>query len=297
MSNDERFDGFFLQIAQQQQNGIDGLLDAFLGFLRRKTDFFTGASEDQISQLILKKVQQHKAIHLKTQALKQQQQQAAKEKAAKEQAAKEKTGKTEKDTKEKATTTTSTSAASSSNMTDDFDGDSVQTPNSGNGGTGPGYEWTQTLAELEIVVKLPEGTAGRMINVDVKKQSIKVVLKAGGKILLQGKLFKPCQWDEITWTVVDRKELHITLPKINKMEWWHCVVDGHPKIDTQKVEPENSQLSDLDGETRATVEKMMYDQQRKAAGLPTSEEQKKQDIIQNFMKEHPEMDFSQAKIM
>lgn len=161
------------------------------------------------------------------------------------------------------------------------------------------YKWTQTIGELDLTFSVPGALKSRDLIVDIKKLSLVAGIK-GQEPVVKGDLPHAVHVDDSTWTLSANadgsKTVEIHLDKVNKMEWWAHVVTSAPPIDVTKIQPESSKLSELDGETRGMVEKMMYDQRQKDAGLPTSDDQRKLDILNKFQQQHPEMNFSKAKI-
>lgn len=160
------------------------------------------------------------------------------------------------------------------------------------------YRWTQTIKDVDVTVAVDAKYKGRDLDVHLARTRLRVAIK-GQAPIIEGDLPHPIHVDDSTWTletVPGGKEISLHLDKVNQMEWWAHVVTTAPKIDTSKIQPENSNLGDLDGETRGMVEKMMFDQRQKEMGKPTSDEQKKLDILQKFQEQHPEMDFSNAKM-
>ena len=322
--DDDRFDGLYMNVAQTA-HGIEPLLDTVFSFLRRKTDFFAGppgsqnGTEDAIRK-VNEVLQKHAQLYQKENEKNKPKQKKSAPSPAKEPKKPKKqeeepviemgndggfdvssTPEPVKESKVEEAASPKTPDTKKAETGNDEKKNDGEAPPVGNGGTVEGkYVWTQILSELCVTVPLPDNTRGRDLNVTISKKHLKVGLKqpnaAGTKWLVDADLTKTVIMDDSFWTVEDGNRLVINLQKSNAMEWWDSVCVGDPKINIQKIQPESSSLSDLDGETRKTVEKMMFDQRQKAMGLPTSEEQKKHDMLEKFKAQHPELDFSNAKI-
>ena len=317
------------------ENAIDMMLDLYFSFLRRKTDFFSQGEKCEAAvkeaferqRSIVAKSAEGKARAAAQKAAKE----AAEREVAKQREAAELAKQYEEDEKRRARVKQAElerkmaeSTAKIQEITDeeaekikktkdddDTDPDEVDLtkkddedfdkltpgtmkPNEGNGGEAEHYTWQQTLQDVDVRVRIPVGTTSKQVICEFKKTKWVFGLK-GQPPMIDGELYGEVQTDDCVWTMEDKTTVLVSFTKRSDMEWWDCVVKGDPKIDTKKVTPENSQLSDLDGETRSTVEKMMFDQHQKQKGLPTSDELQKQDMMKKFMDAHPEMDFTQCK--
>ncbi|CDJ68242.1 nuclear movement domain-containing protein, putative [Eimeria necatrix] len=322
-SMDTRFDGLFATVAEQA-GGIEPLFDYFFGFLCRKTDFFTvgrAACKEMLDKSFQKWTEkatekaererlerEKKQLHQRRQEEQQKQEQQRKQPVDLENRPKIEELTEDEEAlysqpadkgAEKSTQRNSSPAKTDQNAQQEEpagsdDEQSTRRPE-GNGGTTDKYRWTQTLESVDVYVPIGTGVRAAQCSVKITGSRLTVGLK-GQPPILDGEFSQKVHADDCMWTLEDQNTVHLSLEKVDRMRWWSCVLKGDPEIDTKTIVPENSKLSDLDPETRATVEKMMYDQQQKQRGLPTSDQQRQAEMLEKFKQSHPELDFSNAKI-
>lgn len=154
-------------------------------------------------------------------------------------------------------------------------------PASYNGAMRENYSWAQTIKEIDIQVHLdPRIKSSKDVKVKIEKQFLHVSIKEENnswKNIVNEKLAWIIKPDESTWSLFPSDHIHINLEKTME-RWWENLLINEEKIDLQNMNPEKP-MEDLDVESQAKLKQMMFDEHQKKLGLPTSEENKTNEIL------------------
>lgn len=171
------------------------------------------------------------------------------------------------------------------------------------------------------------GSRGKEFEVQLGPKILKVMHKA--TVLVEGTLAYAIKSDDSTWMLdsknnavggMRQQELCIHLQKQADNEWWAHILTKEPMLDTTKILPEASSLSDIkDPEMKSMVEKMMLEQRQKSIAQQQQQQQgmnlessvpsnsivngsqgidqaQKMALLDNFKKQNPHLDFSKANV-
>ena len=135
-----------------------------------------------------------------------------------------------------------------------------------NGGFTDRYVWSQTAYDLTFSVDLCKllnnvtDFSKKDIKVDLTNNDVKIFHK--NELVLNGSFLHPVKVETSTW-YKEQNKIILELDKYKIQEWWKCFFVGDTEIDTSKIVPATEYIGDLDQETRATIDKMMYEQKIK----------------------------------
>ncbi|KAF8786923.1 nudC domain-containing protein 3-like [Argiope bruennichi] len=168
----------------------------------------------------------------------------------------------------------------------------IMDPDSYNGACYDDYSWAQTIRDADIHIKVPANvTSGKQVRVNIQHAHVKVELMKNNEwsTLKEGDLSWRINVEESTWTLVPGEEIHICLQKIQE-RWWDSFFIGEPKINLRAIDP-SIPYEDLDQESQAKIEELMYNEHLKRLGKPTIQQSK----IQNILKDAWDRDGSPFK--
>ena len=114
--------------------------------------------------------------------------------------------------------------------------------------------------------------------------SVCIKLKGEPEPLLEGEFYDRIKVEDSFWSVEDDNYLMLNLDKAKEVIW-ATVLKGDREIDTKNVD-NAKRLDQFDLETQGHLQKVLYEQNRKFRGLPTTDEQKKIDLM-NKLKAMP----------
>lgn len=138
-----------------------------------------------------------------------------------------------------------------------------------NGSSFENYTWSQTIKDIDIILKVPEGTTSKNLKVAIDPKSLSVKLKADGSVLLEGELCHKCKHLDALWSL-DGIKLEMHLDKTSEV-WWDCLLTTEPRLDMSKIDCSRP-FDELSEEAQSKIEELTWNQDRKRLGLPTTQE-------------------------
>ena len=321
MSLESQLDDLLVNMTSQIGKGCPGLLDQVFGFLHRRTDFYYEMEpEDKMGfppgvaeQMVFQHFKKYQDLHFRKYPPKadlvqrweeynKKQRELAQAKHADAQSKTEEV----KDEEESKTSSSSegtskkvlTPAEKAKYMTEVMHKEQQKSLNptpaqppkeipkemrdisTYNGDTTETYKWSQELTEVIVQIDLPPKTTAKQLAVDMKTKHLKVVLKSTNTELVNGELFEKIVTEDSFWNIEDGNKLILTLAKASETIW-KTVIKGDKEIDPKTVD-NSKRLDQFDTETQGHLQKVLYEQNRKLNGLPTTEEMEQQKMMEKI---------------
>ncbi|XP_014608691.1 PREDICTED: nudC domain-containing protein 3 [Polistes canadensis] len=165
----------------------------------------------------------------------------------------------------------------------------LQPSDSYNGAIRDTYIWSQTITDVDVLIKLPKITLKpKDLRVTIETQRIKiealqgyetcnkVIDKLDWTTIFEGELIFKTKKDESIWSLVSGY-ISIHLEKISE-RWWDALITEEPKIELNKIDCSRN-LDEMGLMEQMKVEEVMWNHQQKLLGKPTSDQLKLEEIM------------------
>ena len=150
-----------------------------------------------------------------------------------------------------------------------------------NGDSTERYNWSQSINEVTVQIPVPQGTTAKQLVVVMKPKHLYVKLVSQDTPLIDGDLQEKVKVEDSFWNIEDKKYLNIVFTKAYEAIW-KTIIMGDKEIDTKKVD-NSKRIEEFDLETQGHLQKVLYEQERKRQGLPTTEEEQQQKLMAQIL--------------
>ncbi|XP_063824800.1 nudC domain-containing protein 3 [Ostrinia nubilalis] len=145
-----------------------------------------------------------------------------------------------------------------------------------NGAERDKYSWSQTIMELDVIVKLPSTVkSAKELKVTINSGDICVACR-NGDIIIKDTLPYKIKTIDSFWTLSEGRLL-IHLEKVQE-RWWNKLLNSEEAIDLSKIDCSRP-MDELPEDHIAKIRELQWNQEQKYKGLPTSDELRNIDIL------------------